>query len=605
MAKRRPHILPGNKSNESPQACIWVDTETKGVSLDEDSEKHYLWFGWACYRRRTGRGTWTAPEWKRFETRDAFWTWVVGKVRSKTRTYIFAHNGAFDLPVLAAFTELPSRGFEISKVICDAPPIDISWKSDRGTLRFVDTLNLWRMPLEELGDSVGLRKLRMPSESESQPRHDAYCRRDVKVIMRACLAWFDFLVRYDLGGFKGTLASQAFTTYRHRFMTHEIGIHNNDKALNMERAAYVGGRTECFYLGKYTGEFYYIDVHSMYPSVMKGKRYPTKLRGVYTRPTKKELRAWRQDAAVIVECTIATDEAHYPLVHDARLIFPVGRFNVTLAGPEFWAAYDRGHVKRIHKVAVYDCGEIFTDFIDFFYNERDKARARGDAVNTFNLKILMNSLYGKFGQNGRQFETVDTCDPNIVAVEEILDIDQDVSVTRRSFGGVVQEWVDEGEAFNSFPAIAAYVASYARCVLDEAITLAGRTHCYYCDTDSLVVDRSGWESLCHLVHETELGRWGLDRILETVELHGPKDYVFDDERKVKGIRRKAVWISEDTVRQDQFVGFRGLIRLGSLDAPIVKTIKKRQKRIYRKGKPTSGGRVLPLEIGIGQTRGKR
>ena len=157
--------------------------------------------------------------------------------------------------------------------------------------------------------------------------------------------------------------------------------------------------------------------------------------------------------------------------------------------------------------------------------------------------------------------------------------------------------MSEGESFNSFPAIASYVTSYARLILSDAINKAGRDNCYYCDTDSLVVNRQGWEALVDEVDQDRLGAWGLDTILGSMTLHGPKDYVFDDKIVLKGVRANAEWISSDTVEQDQFVGFRGLVRLGSLDAPLVKRITKKQRRIYTKGIPTAAGNVLPLTLG--------
>jgi len=594
---RRPHYIPTNKSNESPSQCIWVDTETRPTKISADTEAHYLDFGMACYRRRLPKGGWSDPDWIEFTDKAVFWDWVESKTRAKTRLYLFAHNGAFDLPVLSAFTQLPSRGWKISNAICDAPPIDISWRLDKKTIRFVDTLNLWRMPLASLGTSVGLRKLRMPGHNEHPARHLAYCRRDVKVIMRACLKWFDFLTDNDLGGFKSTLASQAFGTYRHRFMPHQIAVHNNDRALQLERDSYVGGRTECFKLGKYEGEFYYIDVNSMYPSVMLDNLYPHKLVGCYSIVNDEYLSQWRNQFAIVASVTINTMNPDYPKVHDGKLVFPIGTFDVSLAGPEFWRAYDAGHVVKVHRVAVYEQAKLFTSFVRYFYDQRLAAKKAGDMVNTFNYKILSNSLYGKFGQRGRRFDIVDECDPNIVSVEDHYDADRQESSTVRCFGGIVQQWVTEGESFNSFPAIASYVTSYARLILSDAINKAGRDNCYYCDTDSLVVNRQGWEALVDEVDQDRLGAWGLDTILESMTLHGPKDYVFDDKIVLKGVRANAEWISSDTVEQDQFVGFRGLVRLGSLDAPLVKRITKKQRRIYTKGIPTAAGNVLPLTLG--------
>ena len=617
---RRVHNIPGNKSNESPQSCVWVDTETIATPIGNETERHTLDFGMACHRRRTVNGVWSQPDWITFSTRAEFWDWLESKTRSKTRLTVFAHNGAFDLPVLDAFNSLPERGWKISKAIVDAPPIDISWRQDNKTVRFIDTLNIWRMPLAVLGQSVGLRKLRMPKPGEHPARHLAYCRRDVKVIMRACLRWFDFLIDNDLGGFRSTLAAQAFGSYRHRFMPYPITIHNNEQVLELERNSYVGGRTECFKLGKHEGEFYYIDVNSMYPSVMRGNKYPHRLAGYYDSVTDKQLTTWRDRFSLICDVDIVTDIPDYPLSYGGKLVFPIGEFRVSLAGPEFWRAYDAGHVKHIHAASVYHQAEIFTEFVDYFYSKRLMAKRAGDEVSSYSFKILSNSLYGKFGQRGRRFEKIGECNTNVVNIERLVDLDEaslrrrlqgsafyrirqlaDQIIpysTRRSFGGIVQEWIAEGESFNSFPAISSYVTSYARLILADAINLAGRSNCYYCDTDSLVVNRQGWEALSHLVDQDQLGAWGLDTVLSSIVLHGPKDYVFDGIVKIKGVKASATWLSADTVSQDMFLGFRSLIRADSLDAPLVKRIVKKQRRVYTKGIPGADNNVLPLEIGV-------
>jgi hypothetical protein len=617
---RKAHNIPGNKSNESPQSCIWVDTETIATDIGNETERHTLDFGMACHRRRTVNGVWGQPDWITFKTRPEFWDWLESKTRAKTRLTVFAHNGAFDLPVLDAFSILPDRGWKITRAVVDAPPIDISWRQANKTIRFIDTLNIWRMPLSALGKSVGLRKLRMPRLEEHPARHLAYCRRDVKVIMRACLKWFDFLVDNDLGGFRSTLAGQAFGSYRHRFMKHKITIHNSEQALALERDSYVGGRTECFKLGRHTGEFYYIDVNSMYPSVMKDNLYPHRLSGYYTIVDDEDLSYWRNRYALVCDVELETDVPDYPLSYGGKLVFPVGKFRVSLAGPEFWRAYDAGHVKRVYAAAVYHQADIFTEFVDYFYNKRLMAKRAGDEVSSYSYKILSNSLYGKFGQRGRRFEKIGECNANIVSIKRMIDGDEAslrrmlqgsryprivklaakvvADSTIRKFGGIVQEWIAEGESFNSFPAISSYVTSYARIILADAINLAGRGNCYYCDTDSLVVNRQGWESLTHLVDQDRLGAWGLDTVLESIVLHGPKDYVFDGKVVIKGVKSSATWLSADTVSQDMFLGFRSLIREDSLDAPLVKRIIKKQRRVYTKGTPDTDNNILPLEIGV-------
>jgi len=593
---RKPHILPGNKNTETPNNCIWVDTETKPKRGIDNRDYHYLWFGWACHQRTRNTNEWTKPDWLYFRKRNQFWDWAISKARPRTRLYIFAHNWGFDGPVLDLFRILPEQGWELTGAVADAPPLILTYKKDRMTIKIVDTLNIWRTSLDEIGKSIGLRKLKMPDYKSSQKRWDAYGRRDVKVIQRACLAWFKFLRDNDLGSFQMTLASQSFTAFRHRFMPAKIFIDNDEETLGIARDSYVGGRTDCFRIGKYTGEFYYIDVNSMYPSVMRKNKYPIKLVGHYRNIDDREVNEWLKDDCMVVQCTVETDEPIYPVVRDGRLIFPVGRFDITLATPEFKYAWEHNHVVSIDTVTLYESAELFTDFIDTLYNLRLEAKHKGDALNTHLYKILMNSLYGKFGQRGRKFKDIGPYDPEVIEVWRDYDADTKTWTDYRAFGGLLQEWVEEGESYNSFPAIASHVTSYARMVLWEAIKSAGVDNCYYCDTDSLVVNAEGYKLLSRLINPDQIGKWTLERTLSRLELYGPKDYVFDDTRRTKGVRASADWLSQSTVEQDAFVGLKGLLRSGSLDAPIVHKIQKTLKREYLKGVVNSDGTVSPFRL---------
>lgn len=593
---QRCHYLPGNKANEQPNNIIWFDTETKFRLGADRKQYHYLWFGWACYQHRDCGNKWNAPRWLRFDTIDVFWNWVLDHTRAKTRLYLMSHNGAFDLPVMHSFTELPARGFRLTSAVADAPPMILTWKNGKRTIRYIDTLNIWRMPLKAVGESIGIPKLAMPAPSASEEVWDAYGKQDVEVIRQVTLKWLAFLRANDLGGFSPTLASQAFKAYRHRFMPCKILIDAKPEAAAIARESYLGGRCECFRIGTYSGDFYYLDVNSMYPSVMRTGQFPVKLLGVYGRPTFKELRKWLTHRAVICDCVIDTDVPAYPIVQGGKLIFPVGRFRAVLAGPELEHALAHGHIESMTRASVYERAAIFAGFVDFMYGQRIQAWQDGNAVDAWLFKIMANSLYGKFGQRGRRFEQCDTAPANDIDVWSDIDLDSGEITHYRKFGGIVQEWIDEGEGRESLPAIASYVTAYARQILWQAIVKAGRENCLYCDTDSLVVTRDGYDRLHEDIDSTRLGAWKLERKLATVTLRGAKDYEFDGDKKVKGVRHNAKWLSDSLISQDYFVGFKGLLRTGSLDAPIVFTIQKNLSRLYTKGVVTASGDVLPWRL---------
>lgn len=593
---RSPHWLAPSHGAVYPVNCIWFDTETDYKLDAQDRQHHFLDFGFAAHRRKIPNGNWSKPDWLRFTTNKEFWEFVDNKTRPKVKLYLFAHNGAFDLPTTHAFHNLPSLGYKLVSAVADAPPLILKWRKENKTIVFIDTLNIWRMPLAKLGKSIGLPKLSMPPKNASRKLWDAYGKRDTEIIMQACLNWWQFLEENDYGSFAPTLASQSMSTFRHRFMKHRIFIDSNEKALEIARKSYVGGRTEAHRLGKYKGKFYYVDFNSMYPDVMHKNNFPHKLVGVYKNPSMSEINKWIDHFAMIVECEIETEEPIYPIIHDKRLVFPVGNFRVSLCGPEFRIALDRGHVKNMYRIALYDQAPIFKDFIAEMYPLKEKAAKEGDIMRKDFFKILQNSLYGKTGQRGRRFEVIGECDVNEIAVWTELDIDAGEVIRKRRFGGLEQSWINEGESKDSFPAIASYVTSYARVKLWNAMELAGLENVYYNDTDSLLLNERGFKKIEALIDATKLGALALESEHKEIIIYGAKDYVLDGVQKTKGVRKTADWIDQNSVIQDVFVGFKGLLMEGDLTGPIVFRQKKTLSREYKKGLPQTNGKVKPLRL---------
>lgn len=594
---RFPHYLKQNKSSVYPRHCIWFDTETTPEQISPDTIKHNLNFGWACYRRRSRGDKWSKPHWYRFTTINQFWHWVTETIDTKESFTLFAHNGSFDLPVLDAFNWLQDDGWNLTNAVIDSPPIILKWRKDGKTIRFIDTLNIWRMPLAAIGKSIGLDKLPFPDDNATPEYWDTYGKRDTEIIMLAIIKWFDFIKQHDLGGFAPTLASQAVRAYRHRFMNNKILIDDNETALNMARDAYHGGRTECFHIGEVTGPLYQLDVNSMYPDVMKKELMPTCLIGVFKRVKHLELYKLMKDCSVIAQVTLSVDTPVFPQFKNGKLIFPVGDFETTLTTPELIYALDNGYVTNINQVAIYKQAIIFSEFVTYLYDLRQRAKNNNETTTAQMAKILMNSLYGKFGQQGRVYETIDNNDSKEIKTWTEIDADTNEVIHHRQFAGMVQQLTTEPESRDSHPAIAAHVTAYARMNLWNIYQTAGLDNCYYSDTDCVVVNQSGYDNLQPLIDPNLLGFLKLEQIIQRASIRGPKDYTFDDVQKVKGVKRTAEWLDTNTVRQEQWAGLRGLLAKGDLTAPTTKTITKRLKRIYTKGDVMKSGRVKPYRLG--------
>lgn len=617
---RHAHYVKANTSQDYPQQCVWFDTETylrqsdgtkialgdwKKYRLDPDDPKpdkmevtHHLEFGYACYKRKHHNGKWTDEDWCKFTTPSEFWAWVIGKIREKTKLYIFCHNTSFDLPVCDVFRQLSDHGFTLRSAIIDAPPTILRYSNGSKSIVILDTLNIWRMPLKFLGEAIGLSKLDMPDNNDLGIDWEQYARRDVEIIMAACLNWFEYLQANDMGGFAPTLASQSMLVFRHKYMSHKIFIDNNPRALNLTRSGYYGGRVEAFFIGKYTGKFFALDVNSMYPAVMQRNYFPSKLIAATQYATKQDIDIWLRQYSLCARVLLRTDRPFAPVRTKHKLIFPTGTFECILSTPELRYAIRHAEILAVNEVAVYEQEPLFREFVDEAQRGKSEAKRAGDTVREFHIKKLANSFYGKWGQSGiKWMEEEWITDPSCKQWIE-LDLETGQRIMHRQLGGLHQIKQNEGESRDSFPAIAAHVTAYARMDLWRIIETAGHRNTFYCDTDCVVVNEAGRNKLLSELDDYALGALKVAGEYQDIEIWGSKDYRFGLKAKTKGVRKDAYWLSEHRVQQEQWSGLRGLVGAGLADAPRTKKIFKNLKRQYDKGLVQLDGQVIPHQLDL-------
>lgn len=598
---RQSHFIKLNHNAETPSQFIYFDTETKSlpVSFDNDgkvlSVKAKLILGWAVYERfNKENGNYTHEREKKFYTSKQFWEWVFGlEVREKSKVYIFAHNmGGFDLMVVEFAKYLTEAGYECKRAVLNCPPTILQYYNadTKRTLVFLDSLNFYRESLKDLGKAVGIEKLDMPKgKNVDMEKMSVYCRNDVEILRQAMHKFFEFRVVHDLGSFRTTTPSQALTCFRHRFMKEDsLFCDNNKDSLELARKSYHGGRTEAFYLGKETGEFYILDINSMYPFVMSDKLFPTKLYTVVKHDISiNDLEGWLKEFFVIADIDVLAKENKYPAIDEnKRLIFPIGRIkNAVLCSPEIVIE----DVIRVNKVALYERELIFEDYVKYWYALKNQYKIEGNTSFYHLTKLFLNSLYGKFGQSGYVFETVEKdCPIEEYSIEKVFDVVTGKSFTQRVFGGIKQIEKREAESSDSIPSIASAVTSYARKYLDVLIRKANGSNVqyntYYVDTDSLLVNPQGYKNLKEHIGE-ELGQLKVEKRIDYINIRGLKDYELDKIEKIKGIR-----LSSDTTEkigdnkyiQDRFRSLKGALREGNVNEMIITRTPKELKRKYTK-----------------------
>ncbi len=599
MTERKCHILRGVKKSQTINRCMFFDTETDQIQVDPLTVKHELNFGFCLSTRRNNRGGWTAPYYYRFDSISGFYDILESLTAVKSTLYCFCHNTNFDLAVLDLFVQLPERGWTMKMACIEAPPTIIKFTKDHRNIIFLDTLNYWPTSLVKIGEALNLPKLDFPASFDDQATADAYCKRDCEIIYKAVTVWSDFIVNEDLGKYAYTAAGQAMSSYLHRFCHHPIYIHTNDAALVIERKAYSGGRSEPFRIGKFDGPWHQYDVNSMYPFVMAGNNYPTKLRYHCMSASVNRLRRALDEYKLIADVTLWADEPVYPVKFNHKLIFPVGRIRACLSTPELQYAFEHGHIIKCHSFNAYDSAPLFTKYVDYFYGRRLQAKQDNNLILSNQYKLLLNSLYGKFGQRGEVYEECGRAGDLSAEVWEEIDADSGEVIKYRKFGGLIQEKTREIESYNSFPAIAAHVTSYARMYLLSLIKRCNKGNTAYTDTDCLVVNNKGKVALDKLIDQTKLGKLKYEGTYKSITIYGPKDYEFGDNVKHKGVKRSAVWITGNRAAQEQWASLKGMLRAGKISEPTTRGIYKTLHRNYDKSSIMQSGKCRPYRFGVG------
>lgn len=622
IPKRIPHIMKAIKTISAPSNLLFFDTETKGqiYAAKKSIVRHSLWFGYtSAFRYESGKRTREVST--IFHTIKDFWRFLKKRLDPSRPLYVFAHNIGFDLTIVDFWLQSELPKWEVNNPVLEDPPTFIDCTYDGKRVIFVDTLNYWRASLSSLGKSFGLAKLKMPDWGADLTQWYSYCSRDVEILELAITGLIDYLINNNLGTLNMTAPAIAMSVYKHRFLKHDIYIHDNLYALDIERGSYYGGLVNCYFIGQAKrATVYHLDVNSLYPSVMLAD-YPCKLLDVCHNESLLDLakRLKKHGAGAIV--VLDTTKNTYPYKYKNKLLDVSGQFTTYLCGAELIAALKSGDIVSCNTVAYYDLAPIFKDFINYFWQERQKYKAKNDEIKQLFCKLLMNSLYGKFGQRGYDWKDLDSFTLAKVYADNNLDFPEvyksdnwqptieysqnkfwplglDEPISIRKTGRKLQTRIVVGEHHASMPIIAGYVTSYARQRLRQLIKIAGPKQCYYCDTDSLFVTKLGQKrlSLAGEVSQSELGKLKFEGEAFEPNFHGPKDYSFGDKTVIKGIRLDAIEIADGEYMQNQFEGLRSVLARRPDPFIEIRWIIKLNRRLFNKGMIGKDGWVKPFNI---------
>ena len=663
------YILKGITTYRTPQRCVFFDCETTQHRLNDDEIEQRFWFCCASYVKKKNLGygvihTKKPRDERTFKNSDEFCEWLVSKAVVSEPLYVFAHNMEFDIRVARVLEWLTDNGWRASGIglhsngktfLLDA----VKKKSAKRQyeIKFISTTNYFPFSLAKIGESFGLEKIKESITDEngnldySKPFElwEQYCRRDVEIMEKAVHDLQNMVLMNSLGSFASTASSLAFNALR--VQTAEMKqtpdgrlqpftpfvVHKYPTALELEYDSYFGGRSEAFRVGKFKApkgeQFYKLDVNSMYPAIMRDKPLPCRLSGYETttiKITEKDrahfLAVIEQGYGIIARCKLNVpvgQERYVKKLSTGQSVYPVGEFETVLAPESVRVALEKGHLVEIGERCLYLMTKESEKFVNFFWEMRLKAKKKEDRVQELFAKLVLNSCYGKTGQQNDVIEMVDVSElpDEIKTAIESTALDAGVLQTDLDTGERNQLYTVLGTLFcrkggekepgaNSFPFYASAVTDYARNLLFDYFEVAGLENLYYSDTDSLIVNEQGYLRLQSAglvcvprpvvgitIEEMNdcypLGGLTLEATSEEMQIFNSKDYIFDGKQTLKGIRSNDEYNQElDAYKTEQWTSIKSSAKEKS-SRVVVKTVLKRMHRVYYKRQLHEDGSTTP------------
>lgn len=327
---------------------------------------------------------------------------------------------------------------------------------------------------------------------------------------------------------KPTGASIALALFKQAFL--EFDIHESPKHIQeIERVSYRGGRVEVFKKmykedSSKTKTLRYFDINSSFPSSMREiMPYKFKTKKIVDENTIRGLND-------ICNFYLYTAKVEYKGKCEQFIPNIVQKINgriigvektdwIPLWGVELKEAILNNCEVKIKEEYIYEGKKIFLTYSSLLYQYRQAVKNSNPALAAF-YKLLLNSLYGKFGSrpHGKgkicfdKSEVYNISTNNKNKITGYTVIDEDCVYVEYS---TVNDEVQIGNLVR----LAAYITASARSHLSKFMRLVDHENVYYCDTDSViaVVDLSR-KDIQNEISKTELGMWKM----EELEFNGKK-----------------------------------------------------------------------------------
>lgn len=492
------------------------------------------------------------------DEKEMFWWFLDSKSPKESCVWVFGWDLARHLTLLGFWKHLEQKSFTVEprysgkvgpdgkqkttwagKMVLEERPFFIVCRSKSITYKFVDIGNYWGHGLSGLAKDHKIPWIPQPDEFDSADAWRAANANRVEIVATAVQSLIAQWKSEDCGTFQMTGAMMAMSTFRKKCDVInpktgrlDIVFAPGHKSHELEREAYFGGRTQCFFVGEKHERVYHVDCNSLFPYVMHRDNYPRRFVRCSQGESIATIRSALQAYGMVARVRIRSSDADFPVRIDGLQYHVNGTYWTTLCGRELARAITSGKAEQISTAQYYSIAPLFRSWVNYWYDRKTGTEADGNsnAGSKEFAKMILNSLYGKFAQRSRQWKDA----PGIVPMRSWGGWPQfDERTGRldkwRGVGGHAQILVEGKEPRHSFPAISAFITANAREYMRSVFEIAGYENLLYSATDSLIITQAGFERMeaAQLIHPTELGKFKIKGCYDYARIAGSNYYQLD------------------------------------------------------------------------------
>jgi hypothetical protein len=566
--ERQSHWIRFNHQNRVPSRWVAFDTEARKQATPTGEIQ--TWLTGCAVKWRTDLKGGDCAEFASFHSPEDFWQWVTEFSRPKTRTVVFAHNLGYDVRISRAMDILPLIGWHLDWCNLGANVSTMTWRSDRGTLVFADLYSWLPMKLEDIGEMIGLPKKKMPAPSALVGAWNQYCMRDTEILYRAVSQLVTFVKAEDLGNWQPTGAGMAFATWRHKFLKHQVLVHDVQDALTAERKAMHTGRAEAWRHGKLLGDRWTeVDLRQAYVHIAASHELPTKLKWKEGALTLGQYRQLCRRFRVLARVDVRTSVPSVPTYSGGRTIWPVGQFSTWLWDCELDVALRDAERVDIREAYVYTRAPILAEWAQWVLDVQRRPEDVTPSVVKRYVKHSGRTLIGRIALRTAQWAVWGANPDGETGISHLVDSETG-RVSRLMHVGdrtMVEEARVEGN--DSLPQVTGWIMAMCRVWLWEGMEAAGFDNIAHVDTDSVLVNRKGLERMREYYGERFFDMWQTKSQHNQLTMYGPRNYRIDRYRKIAGIPVKAEETTHNTFVGESWASMAGDMAVGNTGSVTV------------------------------------